>query len=245
MARASRIETFDLPPGRRIGSRYLVEYLLGHGSEGEVYQIREADTGIRRAAKLYFPHRDPHRKAMVHHARKLHALRHCPIVLQYHHSEVVRVKKHEVVALVSELCEGEQLERWIGRHRGKRLDAFRAMSVLYHLVRGLEAVHALGEYHADVHSQNILIKPAGVRFEIKLVDFYDWGKPTRYKQRQDVMDCVRILHELVGGRKHYAHQPAEVKDICIGLQRKRVLKRFPTINALRRHLESFEWDSML
>jgi len=245
MASAARISTFDLPPGRRIGSRYVVEYLLGGGSEGEVYQIREVATGIRRAAKLYFPHRDPNRRAMVRHARKLHALRHCPIVLQYHHSEVVRVKRHEVVALISELCEGEQLERWIDHHRGDRLDAFRAMSVFYHLVRGLEAVHALGEYHADVHSQNILIKPTGVRFEIKLVDFYDWGKPTRYKQRQDVMDCVRVLHELVGGARHYAKQPPEVKAVCIGLQRKRVLKRFPTINALRRHLESFDWESML
>jgi len=245
MASAARISTFDLPPGRRIGSRYVVEYLLGGGTEGEVYQVREVDTGIRRAAKLYFPHRDPKRQAMVRHARKLHALRHCPIVLQYHHSEVVKVKRHEVIALISELCEGAQLERWIDRHRGDRLDAFRALSVFYHLVRGLEAVHALGEYHADVHSQNILIKPTGVRFEIKLVDFYDWGKPTRYKQRQDVMDCVRVLHELVGGARHYAKQPPEVKAICIGLQRKRVLKKFPTINALRRHLESFDWESML
>ncbi len=245
MARHPRITSFDLAPGRRIGRRYQVEYLLGHGSEGEVYQIREDRTGIRRAAKLYFPHRDPNHRIMVRHAQKLHALRHCPIVLQYFHSELVKVRGLEVVALISELCEGEQLERWIARHRGRRLDPYRALCVLHHLVRGLEAVHALGEYHADVHSQNILIRPAGVRFEIKLIDFYDWGKPARYKQRQDIMDCVRLLHELIGGRRHYANMPDEVRHICGGLRRTIVLKRFNTLRKLRKHLETFEWRATL
>ena len=71
-------------------------------------------------------------------------------------------------------ADGESLERWLKRHRGNRLPPFRALHVLYNLVRGLEAVHDLRQYHADVHSQNIMIKPCGVRFELKIVDFYDW-----------------------------------------------------------------------
>ncbi|NBB83161.1 MAG: protein kinase [Alphaproteobacteria bacterium] len=245
MCAARRLHCFDLHAGRKIGPRYIVEAMLGRGSEGEVYRIRETDTGIRRAAKLYYPHRDPAHKAMVHHARKLHTLRHCPIVLQYHHSEKLTVRRQPIIALISELCEGEQLERWIARHRGHRLTPYKALCVLYYLVRGLEVIHTLGEYHADVHSQNILIRPMGVRFDIKLIDFYDWGKPTRYKQRQDVMDCVRLLHELVGGRAHYGKAPAEVRDIVKGLQRQRVLKKFPTITALRKHLEIFDWPRMV
>jgi hypothetical protein len=245
MARRPRCQPFNLTPGRKIGSRYRVEYLLGRGSEGEVYQVREEGTDIRRAAKLYFPDRDPKNRLMLRHAQKLHALRHCPIVLQYHHSELVRVRGRRVVALVSELCEGQQLERWIARHRGKRLRPYRALCVLHQLVRGLEAIHALGEYHADVHSQNILIRPTGVRFDIKLVDFYDWGRPTRYKQQQDVMDCVRLLHELIGGRRHYASMPEEVRHICAGLRSTLVLKRFATMTRLRKHLETFEWQGML
>lgn len=245
MARRPVISQFNLRPGRKIGRAFAVESPLGHGSEGEVYKIREISTGIPRAAKLYFPHRDPSEKQAVRHARKLHTLRACPIVLQYHHSEVVQIKKRPIIAMVSELCEGMQLERWIERHPDRRLSPYRALCVLYDLVRGLEAIHALGEYHADVHSQNILIRPVGVRFEIKLIDFYDWGKPTRYKQRQDVMDTVRILHELIGGRAQYRHAPAELKRIIKGLQHKRVLKQFPTITALRNHLESFEWESTL
>ncbi len=245
MAKAPRIDTFALRAGRKIGPRYVVEHLLGKGVEGEVYQIRELDTGIRRAAKLYFPHRNPNNRAVVWHARKLHALRHCPIVLQYHHSERITVRRQPVVCMISELCDGVPLEYWIARHRGGRLRPYRALSVLYHLARGLEAVHALGEYHADVHSRNILIRPSGVRFEIKLVDFYNWGPPTRYKQRQDVMDCVRVFYECLGGQRHYARQPPEVRHVCVALRRKQVLKRFPAITALRKHLETFEWQTML
>jgi hypothetical protein len=234
-------DSFALRAGRKIGPAYAVERLLGRGIEGEVYQIRELATDIRRAAKLYFPHRNPNNRAVVWHARKLHTLRHCPIVLQYHHTELITVRRHKVVCMISELCEGEPLEYWIARHPDRRLSPFVALHVLYHLVRGLEAVHALGEYHADVHSRNILIYPAGVRFELKLVDFYDWGKPARYKQRQDIMDCVRVFHECLGGRRVYRTQPREVRHICAGLRRDRVLQRFPTMASLREHLESFAW----
>jgi len=240
-----RLTRFELQPGRRIGANYKVVQLLGGGIEGEVYQIQELATDIHRAAKLYFPHRNPKNRQTVWYARKITTLRHCPIVLQYHHTEYVNVRGHQVLALISELAEGEQLEGWIEKHRGKRLDPFRALHVLYHLVRGLEAVHAVGEYHADVHSQNILIQPTGVGFEIKLVDFYDWGRPTRYKQHQDIMDCIRVFHECLGGVKHYGKQPPEVRAICKGLQRRLVLKQFPTMTALRQHLENFEWSTML
>ncbi len=245
MNRSKRIDSFKLKPGRKIGPRYVVEGFLGGGVEGEVYKIRETGTGIRRAAKLYFPHRNPRQRSSIRHARKLNALRHCPIVLQYHHSEQITIQKQPVVCLISDLCEGEQLEQWIDRHPGNRLEPFKALHLLYNLVRGLEAIHALGEYHADVHSQNILIQPRGVRFSLTMIDFYDWGKPTRYKQRQDVMDTIRVFYECLGGRKWYSRMPDEVRHICGGLRRTLVLKRFPTMTALRRHLDSFEWQTMI
>lgn len=242
---AKRIESFSFPPGRKIGPRYAVETLLGSGSEGEVYQIRELDTGITRAAKFYFPHRDPKHRISIAHAQKLNALRHCPIVLQYHHSEVVTVQRQKVIALISELSEGEQLEGWIAKHAGGRLQPYVALHVLYNLVRGLEAVHALGQYHADVHSQNILIRPSGVRFELKLIDFYEWGPPAPYKQKQDIKDTIRVFHECLGGSRYYAKQPPDVKYICGGLRRRLMLARFPTMSDLRRYLESFEWSTMI
>ncbi len=235
---------FELPPGRKIGPRYVVESFLGRGTEGEVYKIRELKTDICRAAKLYFSHRDPKHRLPITHARKLDTLRRCPIVLQYHHSEVITIRKQKVVAMISELCEGTPLDLWLAKHRGRRLHPYKALHVLYNLVRGLETIHDQKQYHADVHSQNILIKPIGVTFELKLIDFYDWGKPTSYKLKQDVADTVRLFYECLGAKRHYPNLPRDIKYICSGMRRQLILERFPTMTALRRHLETFEWSSM-
>lgn len=241
--RHPRIESFNLRPGRRIGHNYQVVDLLGKGVEGEVYSIQETDTGIQRAAKLYFPHRDPKHRSSIWHARKLNALRNCPIVLQYHHTEVARISRQKIVCLISDLAEGVQLERWIRHHRAGKVPLYVALHVLYQLVRGLEAVHALGEYHADVHSQNILIKPRGIAFDIRLVDFYDWGKPARFKQQQDIYDTIQVFIELVGGKATISRQRPETRHLCGAGRWDLILKRFPTMTALRRHLETFEWTS--
>lgn len=241
---ASRIRSFNFLPGRKVGRRYVIERPLGRGSEGEVYQIRDLETGIPRAAKFYFPHRDPDRRLTVRHAQKLNALRHCPIVLQYHHSEVITAQRTPVVAMISELAEGERLEEWIQSHRGGRLHPFVAMHVFYALACGIESIHQAGEYHSDVHTENILVKPRGVSFDVKLIDFYDWGKPTRYKQQQDIIDSIRVFYDCLGGQRHYARQPDPIRYICAGLQRKRIQQRFPTMTDLRRHLERFEWHTL-
>jgi len=242
---AKTIKTFDFKPGRRIGRRYLVEARLGGGTEGEVYRIREQDTGIVRAAKLYFPHQNLKGRRSIQHARKLNTLRRCPIVLQYHHSEVITVRKEQVVALVSDLCEGEQLGSWVARHRGKRLSPYQALHVLYNLARGIEAIHLLGEYHADVHTDNILIKPMGVRFDLTLVDFYDWGPPAAYKRKQDIRDTIEVFCECLGNHRTCAQMHPDIRYICGGRRRDVILRRFPTMTALRKHLESFEWSGLL
>lgn len=239
----AKIDSFHFRPGRRIGSQYVVESRLGGGSEGEVYRIRELHTDILRAAKVYFPHIDPKRRRSVHHARKLNKLRSCPIVLQYHHTETVRVGKHKVPALISDLCPGEQLEQFVARHRRKRLGPYRALHVLYNLVCGLDAIHAVGEYHGDVHTENIIIQPRGVKFDLKLIDFYDWGKPARHKRFQDVYDAISVFYDILGGADHYRQQPDEVRYICGARRWSLVQQRFATITALRHHLESFDWQS--
>ena len=76
-------ESFDLAPGRVIAGKYRIVERLGGGWEGEVYRIEELRTGIEHAAKLFFPHRDPKRRALVAYARKLDRLRHCRMVVRY------------------------------------------------------------------------------------------------------------------------------------------------------------------
>ena len=65
MYRPGEVKRFDFAPGRRVAGKYEIERPLGSGYEGEVYAIVERSTGIRRAAKFYYPHRDPLGKAAI------------------------------------------------------------------------------------------------------------------------------------------------------------------------------------
>src|SRR3954452_716055 len=209
---------FDFPAGKSVAGKYHIERPLGSGWEGEVYAIVERATGIRRAAKFYYPHRDPTGKAAITYARKLDALRHCPILMQYHHQETATVKRKKVTVVVSELVEGRKLSEFLAGQPRRRLSTFEALHVLYVLARGIAPIHARGEYHGDIHDDNIMIRRAGIGFDVKLLDFFDLGRPARSKIRKDVLNLIMVFHEIVGGRDHYAAQPKVVKNIIRGLK---------------------------
>jgi tRNA A-37 threonylcarbamoyl transferase component Bud32 len=224
-----------------VAGKYEVERPLGSGWEGEVYVIVERATGIRRAAKFYYPHRDPLGKAAIAYARKLDALRHCPILMQYHHQETTYVKRRKVVVVVSELVEGIKLSEFLAKQPDRRLTTFEALHVLYTLARGISPIHARGEYHGDIHDDNIMIRRQGITFELKLLDFFDLGKPTRAKIHKDVLNLVQVFHALVGGRGAYKGQPRVVKDIIRGLKDSLILERFQSAGDIQRHLETVDW----
>src|SRR5687767_13548314 len=125
MYRAGKgVRRFDFAPGRKIAGKYEIERLLGSGWEGEVYAIAERTTGIRRAAKFYYPHRDPMGKSAIGYARKLDALRHCPILMQYHHQEIAYFRKRKVTIVISELVEGLKLSEFLHSQRNHALSTF-------------------------------------------------------------------------------------------------------------------------
>jgi tRNA A-37 threonylcarbamoyl transferase component Bud32 len=241
MYRPAKVKRFDFPPGRTVAGKYVIERPLGGGWEGEVYAIVERATGIRRAAKFYYPHRDPMGKAAITYARKLDALRHCPILMQYHHQEIAYVKRRKVTVVISELVEGEKLSEFLNRQQGKRLSWFEALHVLYALARGISPIHARGEYHGDIHDDNIMVRRQGINFEVKLLDFFDLGRPGRDKIHKDVLNLIQVFHTLVGGRAHYAQQPKVVKDIIRGSKDSLILERFQSAGDIQRHLESLVW----
>ncbi len=237
-----RIDSFDFEPGRVLGAKYEVVEKLGEGWESEVYRIRETATGIVRAAKCFFPHRNERDRAARFYARKLHKLRQCPIVIQYHGSETFRFRRQPVTMLVSEFVEGELLSEFLARQPGKRLAPFAAMHLLHALARGIEEIHRAREYHGDLHDGNVIVTRFGLRFELKLLDFLHWESPKPENMREDVLDMVKLFHAALGGGKRYASQPDEVKEICRGLRRNLVTARFRTASELRRHLEQMEWS---
>jgi tRNA A-37 threonylcarbamoyl transferase component Bud32 len=246
MARRSKravpvITEFDLAPGRMLARKYEIIRPLGTGWEGEVFHVREHPTDIERAVKLFYPHRNPGGRTANFYARKLHKLRHCPIAIQYHTRETIQYRHIPVTLLVSEFVEGELLTAFLKRQPGRRLTAFQGLHLLHALACGIECIHAMGEYHGDLHADNIIVQRFGLGFDLKLLDFFQWRAPKTENISEDVIDLVRIFYEAIGGRRFYARQPQIVKDICRGLKRSLILENFRTAGQLREHLETLTW----
>jgi tRNA A-37 threonylcarbamoyl transferase component Bud32 len=244
-AQAEYVERFDFQPGRILARKYEVIQPLGRGWEGEVYLVRELNTSIERAVKLFYPQRNPRDKVSSFYARKLHRLRHCPITIQYHTSDTITWQRQSITLLVSDFVEGELLSDFLARQPGKRLTAYPALHLLHALATGIECIHSMKEYHGDLHTENIIVQRYGLGFELKLVDFFHWGASRPENIRDDVIDLVKILYEAIGGRTWYSRQPDEIKAICCGLKRGLILKKFRTAGQLREYLENMEWTSRI
>jgi tRNA A-37 threonylcarbamoyl transferase component Bud32 len=237
------IDTFALVPGRTLARKYEIVSRLGGGWEGEVYRIREKWTGIERAAKLFFPHRNVRNKAAKFYARKLHKLRDCPIVIHYHTEETVLIRKTPITVLVSEYVEGELLSDFLARQPGRRLHPFQALHLLPALVKGIECVHRMREYHGDLHPGNVIVERHGIGFDLKILDFFHWEQAAKREGLQDdILFLVRLFYDSLGGAHFYGKQPKPVKEICCGLKQSLILARFPTATHLRQHLETMRWD---
>ena len=170
-----KIDSFNLSPGRMIAGKYEILGLLGQGWEGEVYKIRERNSGIERAAKLFYPTRNLRDKAVRFYVGKLHKLRNCSMVIQYHNEEHIRIRGHEITVMISEFVDGLLLSDFVKQYRGNRLPNYMALHLLYALAIGLEEIHQLGDYHGDLHSDNIIVQRQGVNFELRLLDMFNWG----------------------------------------------------------------------
>ena len=232
---------FDLQSGRTVARKYEVVCFLGAGWEGEVYKIRERSTDIERAAKLFYPERNVRNKAANLYARKLHKLRDCPVVIQYHFQESIVLRGTPITVLISDYVEGELLESYIRRIPGKRLPLFQGIHLLHAMASGLESIHLAGEYHGDLHSENVIIRGLGLSYELKFLDFFHYGKTSREVRDDDTCNAIRIFYDAIGGSRHYRKHPKEIRQICCGLKRSLIVRKFRSASALRAHLEKQSW----
>ena len=236
------LKTFAFKPGRTLARKYEVVSLLGSGWEGEVYKIREIDTGIERAAKLFFPTRNIKNKTINANAKMLHKLKNCSMVIHYHAREVIQFQKSPVVVLISEFVEGDLLVEYLNKQKGKRLDLYRAVHLLHQLCVGMQEIHESGDYHGDLHAENIIVSRLGLTYQLKVLDFLHNTMGMRENQRADILDLVRLFYDVLGGQKHYAKQPKLVKDVCKGLKSGLILQKFKTVKQLRYFIENQDWS---
>lgn len=237
-----KAQGFDLRPGLTLGRNYYVVEFLGGGWEGEVYKVEERQTGIPRAAKIFYDRRRPKPSQLKRYVRKLYKLRSCSIVTQYHHRDIARVGGRSVEILVSDFVDGQMLSSFLVAQRGKRLTSFEALHLLFALAAGVEQVHHLGEYHGDIHSENIMVRRRGLGFEVHLLDFFDLGQSTREKIQQDVFDLISVLYEMIGGAKGYRRANPEIRGLVKGRKHSLIGREFKTAGELRLALENLEWE---
>jgi len=237
-----KVESFNFNSGENLYDSYEIVELLGDGWEGEVYLVKEKSTGIERAAKFFFPHRNKGGRASKYYARKLHKLRNCDIIIQYYSQNTLYWEDQHITYLISEFIDGELLSEYLGRQPGKRMQPFAALHLLHSLARGMEKVHNMKEYHGDLHTDNIIVQRAGLGFDLKLLDLYRLGKANGEYIQDDVVDLINVFYEILGGRKNYAKLPKEIKEICCGLKRSLILKKFRTAGKLKDYLENMIWS---
>ncbi len=243
MPRITDIKEFDFEIGKKLAGKYRVLEKLGVGYEGEVYRIMELDTGIIRAAKIFFPQRNMGNKTATRYAKLLHQLSSCPIVIHYHTMEEIVINKMRICCLITEFVDGMILSEFLKRQPGGYIGIFRGLQLLHALISGLETMHNLRTYHGDLHTDNVIVKRYGLGFELKVMDMFNLGREHKQNRADDICDSIRVFFDAIGGAKRYAKHPKEIKEICLGLKRSLIIKKFRTAAYLRDYLENIEWQS--
>jgi tRNA A-37 threonylcarbamoyl transferase component Bud32 len=238
----STINSFDFEEGKILSNKYQVVNRLGKGWEGEVYLVKEIDTGIERAAKFFYPSRNLKNKTIRMYAKKLHKLRHCNSLVKYITRETLRYKSNTVSYVLSDFVEGESLETYLKDNYPKGMHFYQALHLFYAIVIAVEEIHLQKKYHGDLHTENIILQYSGLNYELKLIDVFHIGSYQYGSMQDDIYNLCQILYEIVGGKKRYKFQPEIVKKTCFGQKKTLIRKNFRNATQLRIHLENSIWE---
>lgn len=238
-----KISSFDFENGTILSSKYKVIQRLGGGWEGEVYLVQEVDTRIERAAKFFYPKRNPKNKIVRNYAKKLHKLRACNSLVKYIAKDTLIIRHQEIVYLLSDFIEGPTLENYLTTSFSKKgMHYYQGLHLFYALVRAVEEIHIHKEWHGDLHSDNIIIQKTGLHYDLKLIDIFQNGYGRKGSILEDTIDLCGLLYEIIGGSRHYRAQPMIIKSICCGLKRTYIQRKFKNATQLRIFLEHALWE---
>jgi serine/threonine-protein kinase len=151
---------------KRLGSKFVLEAVLGRGATGEVWRGRTHE-GEEYAFKLLNDAlaRDPETKERF--------LRESSILKDVSHPHLVRVHdliaEGDTLAIVMDLVKGGDLRKPLREHGAMRPGD--ACSVAAETAKALAAVHEGGVVHRDVKPENVLLDSRTTPPAVRLTDF--------------------------------------------------------------------------
>lgn len=236
------IHHFDFEEGIILSSKYKVIKRLGSGWEGEVYLVKELVTEIERAAKFFYPARNPKDRTVKAYAKKLYKLRACNSLIKYIAVEKIQINNVQITYLLSDFVEGYSLDTYANSWHPLGMNYYQALHLFYNIVKAVEEIHINKECHGDIHSENVIIQKSGLNYELKLIDVFKTSGGPRGTIQDDVYDLCYLLHEMIGGKAEYKSQPRIIKNICCGLKKTLIRKKFKSATSLRVYLENKAWE---
>lgn len=238
----TKITSFNFRTGKIISSKYEIVNHLGSGWEGEVYLVKEIDTDIERAAKFFYPHQNPNNKTVKGYAKKLHKLRACNSLIKYIAKDKLKIKGNDITYLLSDFVEGETLDTYINSYHPNGVPFYQALHLFYAVVKAVEEIHINKEWHGDIHEENIIIQKSSLSYDLKLIDVFQVRNGERGSIYEDVVSLCHLLYIIIGGEKTYKKQPNIIKNICCGLKRTMIKRRFKNATSIRVFMENQVWE---
>jgi eukaryotic-like serine/threonine-protein kinase len=206
-------------------SRFEVVDLLGEGSAGAVYRVKDRERGDKEVALKILNNQEAFDENTLQ--RFFEELRICQTL---NHPNLVKayelIESEEVIAFTMEYVDGSDLRIFIGTGRVPfdMLD-----SIFEQLLSALELLHTNGIIHRDIKLENILIDKKGV---VKLTDLGlvknkwrdaltrtgvrlgtlpymppEYVKRGQYDARSDIYTTGIMLYELLSGKRRLIDRP--------------------------------------
>ena len=149
------VERCELNIGERVGNRYVVEKVLGEGSFGKVYRVKDTDGTIYALKLLHLWDVTPDIRQPLMERFEME-FKTGQIDCEYLVQSVDYGKVGGNPYIVMEFCPGGDLTPFIGQNTHKTAE------ICQQILMGLRTLHLNGKVHRDLKPENVLFKANGV-----------------------------------------------------------------------------------
>jgi len=149
------VERCELNVGERVGNRYVVEKVLGEGSFGKVYRVKDTDGTVYALKLLHLWDVAPGTRQPLMERFEME-FKTGQIDCEYLVQSVDYGKIGGNPYIVMEFCPGGDLTPCLGK------DGQRIPEICQQILLGLRALHVNGKVHRDLKPENVLFKSNGV-----------------------------------------------------------------------------------